>query len=212
MNISILISSKDHPINPFISEWIEKNSKHNINVINSKKHLTSGDILFLISCSEIISKIDRDKYKKTLVIHASDLPHGRGWSPHIWEIISGATNITLSLLEAEDEIDAGNIWKKVDIPVSKTALYYEINDLIFHSEIKLMDFAIENFNSVEPKKQNETNISYWPKRSPDDSLIDINQTIYNQFNLLRVSDPKRYPAYFFIDDVKFNIMIQKSNE
>ena len=212
MIISILITSKEHPVNTYVNKWVEKNKSHQISIIHSKKDLTSGDILFLISCSEILSKFDRDKFKKTLIIHASDLPNGRGWSPHIWEIINGATDITISLLEAESKVDTGDIWKKISVPIPKTALFDEINDLIFNSGLELMNFAIEKYNTVEPKKQPNIDGSYWSKRSPKDSEIDINQTISEQFDLIRVCDPKRFPAFFYKDGVKFNITIEKNNE
>jgi methionyl-tRNA formyltransferase len=57
--------------------------------------------------------VDRAKYDSSLVLHASDLPAGRGWSPHIWAITNGAESVTLSLLEAEDQVDSGRIWKKM---------------------------------------------------------------------------------------------------
>ncbi len=212
MNISILISSKEHPVKVYIDKWLEKNTDHQINILHSKEELISGDILFLISCSEIVSKLEREKFKKTLVIHASDLPHGRGWSPHVWEIINGATDITLSLLEAEDKVDTGDLWKKVSVYIPKTALFDEINELIFNAELELMYFAIENYNTIEPKKQPNINSTNWPKRFPKDSLIDINQTISGQFDLIRVSDPQRFPAYFYNDGVRFNITIQKDND
>ena len=174
--------------------------------------MISGDILFLISCSDIISKLERGRFKKTLVVHASDLPHGRGWSPHVWEIINGATDITLSLLEAEDKVDTGDIWKKISVPIPKTTLFDEINELIFDSELALMDFAIENYNTIEPRKQPNVVGTCWSKRSPKDSMIDINQTISEQFDLIRVCDPQRFPAYFYKDGVRFNITIEKNNE
>jgi methionyl-tRNA formyltransferase len=211
MNISILITSIEHPINAYIDKWVEKNKSHQISVIHSKKELISGDILFLISCSDIVSKLERDKFKKTLVIHASDLPHGKGWSPYVWEIINGATNITVSLLEAEDKVDTGDIWKKVNVVISKTALFSEINELIFNLELKLMDFAIENYNTIKPEKQSNIDSTYWSKRSPKDSEININKAISEQFDLIRVCDPKRFPAYFYKDGVRFNITIEKSN-
>ena len=103
MKITILNSTADHPVNTWLIKWIEKyQNYHQISLVRSKHELIGGDILFLISCSELIDKQDREKFKKTLVIHASDLPKGRGWSPHIWEIIHGADEITLSLLEAVD--------------------------------------------------------------------------------------------------------------
>ena len=174
--------------------------------------MTSGDILFLISCSDIISKVERSEFKKTLVIHASDLPHGRGWSPYVWEIINGATDITLSLLEAEDKVDTGDIWKKVIVPIPKTALFDEINELIFNSELDLMDFSIENYKTIKPKEQTCIDSTYWPKRSPNDSEIDINKRISEQFDLMRVCDPNRFPAFFYKDGKRFNITISRDDE
>jgi methionyl-tRNA formyltransferase len=211
MNISILITSKEHPINTYINKWVEKNKSHQISVIHSKEELTSGDILFLISCSDIISKVERSEFKKTLVIHASDLPHGRGWSPYVWEIINGATDITLSLLEAEDKVDTGDIWKKVIVPIPKTALFDEINELIFNSELDLMDFSIANYKTIKPKKQLNIDSTYWPKRSLNDSEIDVNKGISKQFNLIRVCDPDRFPAFFYKDGERFNITIKKDD-
>ena len=212
MDISILTSSIEHPVNAYLDKWAEKNKNHQISIVHSKKELISGDILFLISCSDIISKLERGRFKKTLVVHASDLPHGRGWSPHVWEIINGATDITLSLLEAEDKVDTGDIWKKISVPIPKTTLFDEINELIFDSELALMDFAIENYNTIEPRKQPNVDGTCWSKRSPKDSVIDINQTISEQFDLIRVCDSKRFPAYFYKDGVRFNIIIEKNNE
>ena len=210
MDISILVTSKDHPVNGYIQKWLlQKSGEHLITVAHSKEELKSGDILFLISCSEIIPKLVREKYKKTLVIHASDLPFGRGWSPHVWEILNGADNLTLSLLEAEDKVDTGDIWKKVNIPISKTALFDEINALIFNLELELMDFAIENFNAIDPVKQSNINSTYWPRRLPKDSEVDIYKTILEQFDLMRVCDPLRFPAYFYKDGVRFDITISK---
>ena len=213
MIISILTSTEEHPIYEYLVKWAKKNKKnHKIIIAHSKNELISGDLLFLISCSEIITKTERDKFKNTLVIHASDLPYGRGWSPHVWEIINGSTEITLSLLEAEDKVDTGDIWKKTNINIPKTFLFEEINDLIFTTELDLMDFAIENFNTVSPKKQLNIDVNSWPKRSPKDSEIDSNKSIFEQFDSIRVCDPKRFPAYFYKDGVRFNIFLEKYNE
>lgn len=212
MNITILTTSIEHPVNSYLDKWVIINNNHKIDIVHSRNELTSGDILFLISCSEIISQSEIGRYKKTFVVHASDLPYGRGWSPHVWEIINGANSIILSLFEAQDKVDTGDIWKKISINIPKTSLYYEINELIFNSELELMDFAIENYHTIEPKKQLNIDSECWPKRSPKDSEIDINQTISEQFDLIRVCDPQRFPAYFYKDGVRFNIAIEKNDE
>ena len=104
MRITILCSDINHPVIDYLNKWIESNSLDNeIDLIYDKSDISNGDILFLISCHEIIPKTIRDCYKKTLLIHASDLPKGKGWSPHVWDIINGSDKITLSLLKAEDK-------------------------------------------------------------------------------------------------------------
>jgi len=213
MRITILNTSEAHPINVPLKQWIEQNElEHDIKLLRSKKNLSEGDLLFLISCSEIISKADRAKFKNTLVIHASDLPSGRGWSPHIWEIIHGASQITLSLLEAEDKVDSGKIWKKVKIQIPKTALYDEINEFIFEAELELMSFAVKNFGSIKPQEQSGNDVSFWPKRTPKDSEINSQQSISEQFDLIRVCDPDRFPAFFYKGGKKYILKVEAVDE
>jgi methionyl-tRNA formyltransferase len=117
------------------------------------------------------------------------------------------------LLEAVDEVDSGDIWKKIKINIPKTALYNKINELIFDAELELMDYAVANFNKIKPKKQNnDINPTYWPKRKPKDSEIDIYKPIANQFDLIRICDPNRFPAFFYIDDKKFILKIEVADE
>lgn len=75
-----------------------------------------------------------------------------------------------------------------------------------------MNFAIENYKTVEPKKQPNFGGVYWSKRSPKDSKININQNIFEQFDLIKVSDPKLFPTVFYKDGVKLNTTIEKNNE
>ena len=146
------------------------------------------------------------------MLHASDLPEGRGWSPHIWDIVNGKRKITLSLLEAEDSIDTGDIWKKKEIQLQGHELYSEINELLFQEELKLITWASENYKICKTKKQSLQNISYHRKRTPKDSEVDISASIKKQFNLLRVCDPDRFPAFFILDGQKYKIRIEKYNE
>jgi len=213
MNITILNTSKDHPVNSWLKMWIENyKNDHQIHLFRSKSDLVGGNILFLISCAEIISEDESSKFDKTLIIHASDLPTGRGWNPHIWEIINDAKQVTLSLLEAENEIDSGDIWKNIQVKIPQTALYKEINELIFKAELELMDYAVTNFSRVVPTKQLLEGASFWPKRTPQDSEIDIYKSIDEQFNLIRVCDAERFPAFFYKDGRKFNLTIEGTDE
>ncbi|WP_417685385.1 formyltransferase family protein [Pseudidiomarina gelatinasegens] len=187
--------------------------RHDSELVRSKANLTGGDLLFLISCSEIITSKERAKYSESLVIHASDLPLGRGWSPHIWEISSGATQITLTLLEAGDNVDSGRIWKKLELPIAKDLLWYEINDLLFNAEIQLIEFAVNVCKSIVPVEQDQNlEPTYHRKRTPADSEINVKKSLESQFDLLRICDPERFPAYFKIHGKKYKLMVEKFDD
>lgn len=211
MKISILCSDSKHPINAYLERWISSNEGvHEIELVRTKSTLAGGDILFLISCTELVRAVDRERYKATLVLHASDLPKGRGWSPHIWAILQGDAELTLSLLEADDRVDSGAIWiqKKIDIP--RHALWDEINDLLFKAEVELMDAAILGIGDIVPKPQDPlVESSYHPRRRPCDSEIDPGKSLDSQFDLIRVCDPGRFPAYFELRGHRYKIVLEK---
>lgn len=214
MRISFLCSDQQHPVNDYLNKWIEQQRGiHQIELVRRKSELSGGDILFLISCSEIIGAKDRAAYHNCLILHASDLPLGRGWSPHIWQILGGKQELTLSLLEAEDKVDSGHIWKKLKFQVSKHALWDEINEQIFEKEIELIDFAVSNFEHILPEPQGlGITATYYPRRTPLDSKIDPLQSIASQFDKIRVCDPQRFPAFFEMQGKKYKIILEKISD
>jgi methionyl-tRNA formyltransferase len=214
MKISILCSDENHPVNAFLQRWIDQNTEsHQISLVRKKKELLGGEILFLASCSEIVSAADRALYRHSLVLHASNLPVGRGWSPYIWQIIMGAVEVTVSLLEAEDKVDSGRIWHQTTFPVPKHALWDEINELLFNAEIVLMDLAVHEFDTVFLRQQDIlTAPTYYPRRTPDHSKLDPERSIAIQFDLIRVCDPKRFPAFFELHGKKYKLTLEKIND
>lgn len=214
MRISFLCSDEQHPVNEYLKRWMsEQQGVHHVELVRKKSELSGGDFLFLISCSEIIAADDRSAYGATLVLHASDLPCGRGWSPHIWRLIEGADEITLSLLEAEDKVDSGRIWRKLRFSVPKHALWDEINARLFEAEIELIDFAVRGFMEGIPATQDPMiQPSYYPRRTPADSQIDPFQSIASQFDSIRVCDPNRFPAFFELHGKKYKLILEKIDD
>ena len=62
-------------------------------------------------------------------------------------------------------------------------------------------------NSTTEAKEQKGEESFSPRRRPRDSGLDINKTIAEQFDLLRVVDNERYPAFFHWNDRKFQLNI-----
>lgn len=211
MKISILCTDSHHPVVHKLREWTNEMSikGHTVTLVFDKAELQGGDILFLVSCSQLIRDAEREKYRTTLVLHASDLPKGRGWSPYIWSILGGADQITVSLLEASEPVDSGAIWLKTTFVLEGHELLPEINEKLFAAELLLMSQAVDKFDVIEPAKQIGEPGPYMAKRSSSDSRLDPAKTIAEQFNLLRVVDSQRYPAFFDYQGKRYLIKIEK---
>ena len=214
MKISILCTDRFHPVVERLNEWVKSMTlkQHIVSLVFDKTELQGGDILFLVSCNQMIGNHERVKYKSTLVLHASDLPKRRGWSPHIWSILDGENKITVSLLEAAEPVDNGLIWLKTSFELEGHELLDEINNKLFDAEIFLMTSAINGIDDINPFSQVGDPGSYMKKRTPADSEIDPKKSILEQFNLLRVVDPDRYPAFFYHQGYKYQIKIEKGEK
>lgn len=213
MEIAILCNDPVHPIQPLLVSWANRHkTNHNVSIYFDIGDVEPADILFLVSCTQIIKQISRANFSHTLVLHASDLPEGRGWSPHIWAILGGAKDITVSLLEADDIVDNGVIWAKKRFSVPDHALYDEINTALFETELELMDEAVRQVSNGLPVpllEQTQRPSSWYPKRKPVDSEIDPAFPIAKQFDTIRVADPKRYPAFFSFRGHRYVVTLTK---
>jgi methionyl-tRNA formyltransferase len=209
--VSIVCSDPAHPVNAWLERWVASHPKDQITIHRDPAELAGGDFLFLVSCHQILDVSVRDKYRHTLVLHASDLPRGRGWSPHVWQVLEGADRLVVSLLKAEDAVDAGDIWAQETVALAGTELHDEIHARLFDAEIRLMDWALQNCDRATPRKQAGTP-SHYRKRTPADSAIDPQRPLAESFDLLRVVDPQRYPAHFELRGQKYTIRIEKMKD
>lgn len=210
MRISILCSSKTHPIYPLLEAWRERRSgAHQVELAASAAQLSGGELLLLVSCHEMIGPQTRSRYAAALVIHASDVPEGRGWSPHVWQILEGRNRIAVTLMSAEDAVDSGAIWAQRWVALEGHELSDEINARLFAAELELMDFAVDHFGRVAPRAQDARAATYYRRRTPEDGRLDPHKSIAEQFELLRVADPERYPAFFDYRGYRYLVRLTK---
>ena len=203
--VSVVCSSREHPIFPVMEAWSFRNGA---GLFERIADAPDSDFLFLVSCGEIASKQARSRFRHCLVLHASDLPDGRGWSPHVWHILNGVEELTVSLLSADDPVDSGAIWHQKRIPLNGTELCDEVNDRLFAAEVELMDWALTNCDHTAPVDQ-DGEPSYFRQRTPEDSHVSPEQTLAEIFDLLRVADPVRYPAFFEHRGQKYALDLRK---
>lgn len=208
--VSIVCTDPHHPVGPWLERWAQRHAgRAEVRIVRDREALQDGDFLFLVSCQQIIGPAIRARFRHTLVLHAADLPKGRGMSPHVWQILEGADRIVVTLLNAEDEVDSGDIWHQVEIRFDGTELHDEINARLFEAELQLMDWALANCDRAKPRPQSGTPTTY-RRRTPADSAIDPARPLAESFDLLRVADPQRYPAHFELRGQKYILRIEKA--
>lgn len=208
MRIDVLCSDPRHPILPALAQWCDA---HAATLHNDMGTLAGGDFLFLISCQQLIPPALRSRYRYTLVLHASDLPAGRGMSPHVWQVLEGAGRITVTLLDAADPVDSGAIWHQQAFTLEGHELCDEINARLFAAEFELMTWALAHCDTCTAQPQ-VGEASHYRRRRPEDSRLDPQRSLAEQFNLLRVADPQRYPAFFELHGHRYEIVLRKVGE
>ncbi len=215
MKIQILISKSSwaNIHKKTILKKLKTISKDVFFIQNHKKIKNHFDINIIFSYFKIIPKKYLKKSKINLIPHESDLPKGKGMSPLTWQILEGKRKIFFSLIEANSKIDNGQIYFKHSKIINKNLIFEEIKKIQLDENIKLILKFLKYYkkNNKAPKKISQIGHStFYKKRTPQNSEINIKNSILSQFNLLRVVDNKNYPAFFKIYGKKYILRISKS--
>jgi len=166
------------------------------------------EVVFILSYFEIIPQKNLEKYKHCLVVHESNLPEGRGWSPLFWQIIEGKNNIPIVLFEANESADSGDIYLRDEIKLDGHELHNEIREKQAKKTMELCMKFIINYPSLVPERQ-KGNPSFYGKRTRESSELNPEKSIAEQFNLLRTVNNEKFPAFFIHDGQKYIISIHK---
>lgn len=177
-------------------------------LVTRQEDVPEGEVAFFLGCLRITPSEVLARNRRNLVVHASDLPKGRGFSPLTYQIIEGQNRIPVCLLDAVEPVDSGPV-------IYREWIDYEGHELIGELRQKLGAATVElcrRFMSerVPPcGEPQQGNPSTYPRRRPADSALDPNRTIAEQFNLLRTVDNDNYPAYFDFCGHRYTIRIEK---
>jgi len=170
------------------------------------------DILFILSYHKIISKDVLKQNRYNIVIHASDLPQGKGWAPMFWQILEGRNEIPFTMFEASDSVDSGRVYMKSTLVLEGTELNKELRQKQAKHTIQMCLEFINNYQKYIPPSPQSGEESFYPKRGKEDSRLDIDKSIKEQFNLLRIADNDEYPAFFYYKGKKYILKIEEANE
>ncbi|HHV71416.1 MAG TPA: methionyl-tRNA formyltransferase, partial [Clostridia bacterium] len=166
MIITLLCDNPNSWIVPYIKELENELKKqgHEVHSIDHYSKISKGDLAFFLGCEQIVPKNYLKLNKHNLVVHESDLPKGKGWSPLTWQILEGKNEIPITLFEAEESVDAGDIYLQDVIKLQGTELLSEIKHKQGVLTQKLVLEFIERYPNITGRKQ-EGEETYYRKRS-----------------------------------------------
>jgi len=207
MKIAILTTSNQWFV-PY-AEQLESLIENSKLFYNHKNIDESYEIVFILSYHNLIDEKYLKIHKHNIVIHASDLPHGKGWAPMFWQILEGKNEITFSMFEVNSGVDDGDIYMKKILKLNG----YELNNELREKQATMIiDMCLEfitNYNNYKIPSKQEGIESFYKKRTSKDSQINIEKSIKEEFNLLRIVDNDDYPAFFEIDGHRYILKIEK---
>ena len=185
-------------------------SGHFVSHVHEEEDLSSADFCFYLSFSKVVSKSTLNLFRHNFVVHSSDLPEGRGWSPLTWQILEGKNEIPTVLFEASEKVDSGRIHLKQELKFDGHELIDEIRAAQGTLIVSMLKSLIEGypeslFNGIEQSGKG----SYYPRRRPADSKIDPDSSLRQVFLQLRVADNVNYPAFFELNGHKYELRISK---
>jgi methionyl-tRNA formyltransferase len=211
MKIQILCDNPTSWIIPYAKQLVEliQGKGVDCNLLHDPAAVKEGDVLALLSCEQIFKNLHLNRYN--LVVHESALPQGKGWSPLTWQVLEGKTKIPITLFEAAENVDAGEIYLVDNIELEGTELVEDLRKKQGEKTINLILQFLEMYPDIKGKKQ-EGASTFYLKRGPKNSELNVNQTLAEQFNLLRVCDNEKYPAFFYYQGKKYKIKIEHYEE
>ena len=206
--VLFLLDKKNNWMNKFLLNYnFNLKKKFSIKFNYNKNLIKKYDIIFLINYLKILPKPIVNK-NFCLLVHESNLPKDKGGAPIQNQILRGSNKIYFTLIRANEKVDSGDIYLKTSFKLDGTELNNEIRKIQALKSLNLIKKFLKKFKKYRPKKQIGVS-TYNRIRTKKDSLININKSLKDQFNLLRVCDNKKYPAYFIFKKKKYILKIYK---
>jgi len=197
--LSVVVDNPRSWFLPFAERLVERLAAFgSTKLFHSGQAIPPGnEIAFLLSCESKVPAEILARSKHNIVVHASDLPKGKGMSPLTWQVLEGRDVIPVTLFEAVEQFDAGPIYLKGSFRLQGNELLDEMQAGLGAKILDLCEEFLRRYPGIisEGKPQEGTS-TFYRRRTPKESRLDPTRSIEDQFNLLRVVDNDRYPAFF----------------
>jgi methionyl-tRNA formyltransferase len=199
------------------NDWVEKHLlKFNFNQKNkfifeikkNYKTVNKQDIVFILNYTKILPESFLKNNRLNLVIHGSNLPKDRGFAPVQNQILREKNMIDICLLKAAKKVDTGDIFLRNKFRLKNSDLSPEIRKKQAIATFKIINKFLNKYPKIIAKKQMGKS-TFNKRRGLFSNKLNINESIKKQFNIMRISDNEKYPAFFKIYNTKYILKIFK---
>ncbi len=212
LRLTVLVDDPESWIIPWAKKMlVHLSGMHRIVLVHDAEAITQGDVCFLLGCVNVLPPAVLAKNKNNIVVHESDLPKGRGFSPVAWQVLAGAESIPVTLFEATADMDAGPVWLRSMIMLDGTELMPELRRKQGEKTVEMCLEYLKLRDTLTPVPQRGAGNEFRHRNQEDDRL-DPEKTIAEQFNHLRVVDNERYPAWFKLRGRRYRLFIAPMDE
>jgi methionyl-tRNA formyltransferase len=207
--ISFLVGPGSLASQEVVSGYRKLFPKREIEVVHNVVDLEGRETLVALSYPTRVGDEVLSSFSEAYVIHASDLPRGRGWSPANWAMEALDTEITVTLLTMHSMVDRGEIIDQEVISAPIHFLWSDLEPLLINAQVTLLARRLGGETIGLQGTAQSGQASYLPRRSPRDSEIDPSLSIESQWGKFRASDERRFPNYFFLHGHKYEIRLTR---
>ncbi len=194
--VTLFVDDPQSWIMPWVEQLLQELSPaYHVVLEHRAELLSSGDVCFLLGCTRLLPPEKLALHKLNLVIHESALPEGRGFSPVAWQVLAGRNSIPVTLFAATDKPDAGPVYLRDVIELRGDELWTEIRALQGAKTVELALRFLRLWPTIIPTPQ-VGEATFFRRRTRADDALDVDKTLAEQFDRLRVADNVRYPAWF----------------
>lgn len=212
MRISIVTSRgswKSEHLHELTHYWATKG--HSTSIVYEPDEVPQGELLFILGCTFILPSEILLRNTHNLVVHESELPKGRGWTPIAWLVEGGSNRIPLTMIEAEKRVDAGPVYLRREVALEGHELVNEIRALVIREMMEMCKHFVERYPEiVSTARDQEGEATYFPRRTLESSRLNPHMTIAEQFDKLRIVDNQDYPAFFDFRGQTYTLKIEKA--
>jgi methionyl-tRNA formyltransferase len=135
--------------------------------------------------------------------HETALPEGRGCAPLQWTVLNGVKKVTMSFFQMVEKVDTGPLLGQDSFDLTCTDLLDDMRDKSRDVVLRLLDSYLVPYlqGAITPYEQ-QGESSYYRKRTLQDSRLDLQKPLSEQWDLIRVCDNEAYPAWFELNGQK----------